>query len=60
MTLIPPRYEARPNGDKWGVFDTFHQEWAWNHAKIARFDALDQPHAVAQADALNRIYERAL
>lgn len=58
--VFPPRYEARPHGSKWGVFDTFAQEWAWRAASIARFVDLDEATALAQSDALNRIYERAL
>lgn len=60
MTIWPPRYEPRTNGDKFGVWDTFAQEWAHRHDKIARFDAMDEPSTVAQANALNRIYERTL
>lgn len=63
MTVIPPRYEARQNAAKgmFGVWDTFRQEWAWRASNIARFDNLeDEAVAVAQSDALNRIYERAL
>lgn len=41
MTVFPPRYEARQHGSKWGVFDTFAQEWAWRAASIARFIDLD-------------------
>lgn len=58
--LLTPRYEARQHGSKWGVFDTFAQEWAWHAASIARFIDLDKPTALAQSAALNRIYEMAL
>lgn len=60
MTVFPPRYDARQNGGRWLVFDTFAQEPAWRADKLSRFEGLDQATARAQSDALNRIYERTL
>lgn len=62
MPLIPPRYEAREYAAKgtFGVWDTFAYAWAWRADKTERFTDLDERTAHAQADALNRIYERAL
>ena len=60
MTVWPPRYEPRRLSDGWAVFDTFHQDLAWRADGLRQFEGMTQEQATAQADALNRIYERTL
>lgn len=54
MTPIPARYDVRPSGEKWAVFDTFTQEPVVGELHTYK------AHATVSCASHNRAYNDAM